>query len=145
MNIAINANTLSLFTKENTMILRVKRKPIILSASTEKILNDVITAIIFLDKFGILEIYDKQKNVRVNASMSLWRSHDVLSTDNWNITNNDKKMLCKLLRCNRFLAIEKITSENNPKMSIIDEVITILGSTPSTSDIICSNDMYKGN
>jgi hypothetical protein len=145
MNIAINANTLSLLIKVNTMILRVKRKPIILSASIEKILNDVITAIIFLDKFGILEIYDKQKNVKVNASMSLWRSQDVLSTDNWNITNNDKKMLCKLLRCNRFLAIEKITTENNPKMSIIDEVITILGSTRSTSDIICSNDMYKGN
>jgi hypothetical protein len=81
----------------------------------------------------------------VNANISLWRSHDVLSTDTWNITNIDRNILCKLLSCKRFLPIDKITSENIPKISIIDEVITILGSRCNTDDIECSNDMYKGN
>jgi hypothetical protein len=66
--------------------------------------------------------------VIVIVNMSLWRSHDVRRTDNWNITNNDKNILWKLLRWKTFLDIEKITREKNPKMSTIDEVITILGS-----------------
>lgn len=82
MNIANNANAFSLFKKEDTMRLRVKSKPIILSASTDKILNGTITGIIFLDKFGILEMHNKQKNVKVIANISLWRSHEVLSTEN---------------------------------------------------------------
>jgi hypothetical protein len=71
MKIMINAKTFSLFIKKDTMRLNDKRKPIILSASTAKILTGTISAIIFLDKFGILEMYDKQKKVRVIANMSL--------------------------------------------------------------------------
>jgi len=46
-NITAIANILSLFTKEEAMRVIDKSKPIILSASTDRILNDVITPIIF--------------------------------------------------------------------------------------------------
>jgi hypothetical protein len=38
-----------------------------------------------------------------------------------------------------------MTSENNPKISTIDEVITILGSTCNDDVIICSNKTYNVN
>jgi hypothetical protein len=77
----------------------------------------------------------------VNANRSLWRSHVVLSTDTWNITNIDMKILCRLLRSKSFRDIEKITTANNPKMSTIDELTTILVSTWKSHDIVYSNDM----
>jgi len=54
-------------------------------------------------------------------------------------------MPCKLLRCKRFLPIEKITSEKNPKTSTINADIINFGSTRNTSDIAYSNDTYNGN
>ena len=75
----------------------------------------------------------------------MWRSHDVLNTENWNIRNIDKKTLCRLSRCKSLFAVENITSENNPYKSTTAEVITILGSTFIVDDIVWSNDMYKGN
>jgi hypothetical protein len=57
--------------KEDPMILNVKRRPIILSASTDIVLNAAKTAIILLGKFGTLETHNKQKNAMVNANRSL--------------------------------------------------------------------------
>jgi hypothetical protein len=48
-----------------------KSKPIILSARTDIILRVAVTAINFLDIFGIFEMNSKEKNVRVSANMSL--------------------------------------------------------------------------
>ncbi len=48
-----------------------KSKPIILSASTVTIFKAAVTAIKFLDSFGIFEMNSNEKNVRDRANMSL--------------------------------------------------------------------------
>ena len=135
------AKLVSFFTNDEPMRVNVKSKPIILSVSTDIILKEAVTANSFLDRFGIFEISNNEKNVRVSANMSLWRSHEVLSTASWNITKNDKKILCRLSRRNKCLPIEKMASEKNPKTSTIEPEMTILGSAWNTCDITYSNDM----
>ena len=67
-NIAI---ILSLFINEYTMRTDISRKPIILSESTQIIDNGKMVSIFFIDTFAILDKYDKQKRVIVNAKISL--------------------------------------------------------------------------
>jgi hypothetical protein len=67
-NIAI---IFSLLTIEYTMRTDVRRKPIILSESTEIIDNGKMVSIILFDTFEIVPKYDKQYKVIVSASISL--------------------------------------------------------------------------